>query len=111
MPPTACIVDAAVITARMMNIDVVGGSPGGRPKPKTRTARPTRPHSPRPMPPVRTPMRIATITTAPWSRIIVLSMGPPSVLGPSTHGSGGASSGPDELIIVAPDAAPGTAAT
>ncbi len=61
----------------MMNIDVVGGSPGGRPKPKTRTARPVRPHNPRPIPPVRTPKRIAKITTAPWSRIPVVSIRPP----------------------------------
>ena len=40
MPPTDCIVDAAVITIKMMNIEVVGGSPGGSPNTKTRTAKP-----------------------------------------------------------------------
>ena len=50
-PPTVCIVDAAVMTIKMMNIDEVRGSPGGKPKPNTSTARPTRPHKPSPMPP------------------------------------------------------------
>jgi hypothetical protein len=44
-PPTACIVDAAVITIKMMKIDVVGGSPGGSLNPNTRIAMPTRPHT------------------------------------------------------------------
>ncbi len=77
MPPTDCIVDAAVITIKMMNIDVVGGSPGGSPKPNTKTASPTKPHSPSPIPPMRTPSRIAMITTAPCSRINVVSIKPP----------------------------------
>ena len=77
MPPTDCIVDAAVITIKMMNIDVVGGSPGGSPKPNTKMASPTRPHRPSPIPPMRTPSRIAMITTAPCRRINVVSIDPP----------------------------------
>ena len=59
MPPAACMADDAVITAMMMKNASTGGDPGGRWKMKTRTAVPTTPQRPRPIPPVRTPRTIA----------------------------------------------------
>ena len=52
----------------MMSIALTGGSPGSSPKPKTRTSVPTPPHSPSPIPPVRTPSAMKPMTTSPRAR-------------------------------------------
>ena len=68
MPPAACIAAAAEITATMISIALIGGSPGSSPKRKTRTSVPTPPQSPSPMPPERTPRAMKPITTSALER-------------------------------------------
>ena len=51
----------------MIRIALIGGSPGSRPKRKTRTSVPTPPQSPSPMPPERTPSAMKPMTTRPCS--------------------------------------------
>nr|WP_198682179.1 hypothetical protein [Kribbella rubisoli] len=67
MPPAACITADAVITAMMMKNASTGGVPGSAPNAKISTAVPVAPHRPRPIPPVRTPRKIARSTTSPSS--------------------------------------------
>ena len=50
MPPAACIIAAAVTTARMIATAVAGGSPGASWNTKTSTPTPRPPHSPTAMP-------------------------------------------------------------
>src|SRR5262245_1130136 len=63
MPPAASMTEAAVMTAMMISITSIGGLVGGAPNTKVSTARPTPPHTPRPMPPTRAPMASAPRTT------------------------------------------------
>ena len=42
MPPAACIADAAVITARMISIALIGGSPGCSCRTKAKKTTPAR---------------------------------------------------------------------
>ena len=74
MPPAACIAAAAAITATMISIALIGGSPGSSPKTKTRMSVPTPPQSPSPMPPERTPSAMKPITTRPSSAIRIQSL-------------------------------------
>ena len=61
------------MTAMMINIALIGGSPGSSPKPKTRTTVPTPPQSPSPIPPDRTPRAMKPMTTSPSSAIRIQS--------------------------------------
>src|SRR4051794_951750 len=63
MPPAACIMEAAVTTARMIAIAAAGGSPGTSPKTKTSTNVPRPPHKPTPTPPALVPITIEPRTT------------------------------------------------
>src|SRR4051794_39167258 len=63
MPPAACIMEAAVTTARMIAIAAAGGSPGTSPKTKTSTNVPRPPHRPTPTPPALVPITMAPRTT------------------------------------------------
>ncbi|GIZ17811.1 hypothetical protein TUM12147_11470 [Citrobacter europaeus] len=53
-----------VITARIIEITVIGGESGGSPKPKVRIASPNPPAAPRPIPPKRPPIPIHISTIA-----------------------------------------------
>src|SRR6478609_8534260 len=66
MPPAACIAADAVMTAMMMKKASTGGDPGSSWKPNTRMAVPAAPHKPRPIPPIRTPRKMAPRTTIAW---------------------------------------------
>ena len=50
IPPAASITEAAIITARMINITSIGGEVGVMPNATINTSSPTAPHSPRPTP-------------------------------------------------------------
>ena len=65
IPPAACIAADAVMTAMMMKKASTGGDPGSNWKTNTRTAVPAAPHRPSPMPPIRTPRKMAPRTTIP----------------------------------------------
>src|SRR5690349_5382334 len=58
----------------MMSIASNGGSPGSRPKKKTRMRVPTPPQRPRPMPPERTPSAMKPITIKPSIAISTQSL-------------------------------------
>ena len=83
IPPAACIMAAAVTTARMMAMAPPGGSPGASWKMKTSTNTPRPPHRPTPMPLTRVPIRMHTRTTSASSTNLTASMP-----GPSSPGCG-----------------------
>ena len=86
MPPAACIAADAVMTAMMMKKAPIGGSPGVSLNAKIKTAVPAAPHRPSPMPPSRTPMTMAMMTTAPSTTAVRFSLMP---VGPSLLRVGG----------------------
>ena len=61
VPPAACIAAAAEITAMMISMALIGGSPGGSLRTKAKNSTPTPPQRPSPIPPERTPRKMKTM--------------------------------------------------
>jgi hypothetical protein len=74
MPPAACMAADAVITAMMMKNALIGGSPGVSLNAKIKIAVPAAPQRPSPIPPSRTPMTMAMMTTTPSTTAVRFSL-------------------------------------
>ena len=70
-PPAACMQLAAAMTDTIISMTSIGGAVGSRPKPNVRIAKPAPPRTPKPIPPKRAPIMMATRTKNNCTSIIL----------------------------------------